>query len=150
MGLAQTCGFNWKCKEPCVQDFSKNCPEDGSEVPRNPGLCMAPATYAGLCSFSVNTARMTPQQKDAFAQKCLAKFPCMSAEALAKAAARAAHHSGLMPDGPVAQTGRILPVSPTGQSLSALKAPLTRALAQPLPRADRISKFFYGLPGPVP
>merc|ERR1711924_181799 len=33
-------------------------------------------TYTGLCSFSINTAMMTDEQKSAFAQKCAARFPC--------------------------------------------------------------------------
>lgn len=74
--LAQTCGFNWKCKEQCEQDFSSACPEEWTEVPMNPGLCMAPPTYAGSCSFSVDTAPLSSAQRLAFGNKCAVKWPC--------------------------------------------------------------------------
>lgn len=98
--LAQTCGFQWKCQGSCQQDFSKACPDEWQEVPMNPGMCMAPATYTGICSFSVNTTGMTADQKAAFARKCAVKFPCLGLGAAAAAGA-GSHNAGPMPDGPV-------------------------------------------------
>lgn len=75
--LATTCGFSWPCLGSCQQDYSKACPENWQEVAMNPGMCMAPSTYAGQCSFSVNTAGMGAEQKSAFARKCATRFPCL-------------------------------------------------------------------------
>merc|ERR1711976_337847 len=71
MGAA--CGWEWPCKTSCLQDYSKQCPETWSEFP---GLCTAPATYAGDCGYSINTTGMTQNQKRAFAVKCVVAFPC--------------------------------------------------------------------------
>lgn len=98
--LAVTCGFQWPCQGSCQQDFSKPCPEDWQEVPMNPSMCMAPATYSGICSFSVNTADMTAQQKADFARKCATRFPCLGSQASAAAGA-ASERPGPLPDGPV-------------------------------------------------
>jgi len=75
--LARTCAFNWKCKASCEQDLSKPCPEDWTEVPLNPGVCVAPTTYSGICSFSVNTSHMSTAEKSAFARKCAVRFQCL-------------------------------------------------------------------------
>lgn len=104
--LGVTCGFRWKCKPGCIQDFHQTCPEGWNEVPLNPGICTAPATYAGICGFSVNTSSMTSDQKSNFANKCAVKFPCLS---LRGAASDAAHFPGpVMPDGQVDPTGDIV------------------------------------------
>merc|ERR1712190_345239 len=58
----------------CDQDFSLTCPKGWSEIG---GLCVAPATYAGDCSFSVNTTGMSDVQKSALGFKCGVEFPCM-------------------------------------------------------------------------
>lgn len=96
--LAQTCNFKWKCKAGCQQDFSNACPESWSEVPLSPGTCMAPATYAGVCSFSVNTTHMTMEQRAAFGAKCAVTWPCLSHGAAA--AAGVEHKASIMLDGP--------------------------------------------------
>lgn len=114
--LARTCGFNWKCQDVCRQDWSKSCPEEWTEVPMNPGFCMAPPTYSGICSFSVNTSRMSSDQKASYARKCAVKFPClahgMGSEAAEAAAAAGAgpeaNGTDTMPDGPVSLDGRIV------------------------------------------
>lgn len=98
--LAETCDFQWPCQGSCQQDFSKSCPEDWQEVPMNPGVCMAPATYPGVCSFNVNTAGMTAEQKANFARKCATRFPCLGSQTAAAAGADG-HSSGPLPDGPV-------------------------------------------------
>lgn len=104
--LSQTCGFKWKCKASCEQDFSKTCPKDWSEVPLNPGMCMAPADYAGVCGFSVNVTQMTAEQRAAFGAKCAVSWPCLGARISATAAAT--QQAGFMPDGPVASNGQIV------------------------------------------
>lgn len=104
--LAETCGFHWKCQGSCQQDFSKACPDEWSDVPMNPGMCMAPATYTGICSFSISTAGMTADQKAAFARKCAARFPCLDSGAAAPAGA-AAHNASPIPDGAVDESGHI-------------------------------------------
>lgn len=98
--LAQTCSFNWKCKATCVEDYSKACPEDWSEVPMNPGICVAPVTYTGVCGFSIDASSMTSDQKAAFARKCAVNYACTGAGSSSPAQS-AAHPEGLMPDGPV-------------------------------------------------
>lgn len=103
--LARTCGFQWKCQGSCQQDFSKACPEEWVEVPMNPGICTAPATYAGICSFSVNTASMTVDQKSAFAQKCAARFPCLGAEDAGATGAVLPGGGEPLPEGPLDSAG---------------------------------------------
>merc|ERR1719291_819061 len=76
----------------------------------NPGICMAPATYAGVCSFSINTTDMSGGQKRDFARKCLVQFPCLGAEEHQSMG----HEEGeLMPNGPVRSTGAIIEVALT-------------------------------------
>lgn len=99
--LAQTCGFNWRCNGACDQDFSKPCPDGWNEVPLNPGMCTAPATYAGACSFGVNTASMTADQRAAFGAKCAVRWPCSGSASNGSGAAATSHNGGFMPDGPV-------------------------------------------------
>lgn len=99
--LAETCGFSWPCQGSCNQDFSKTCPEDWQEVPLNPGMCTAPATYSGICSFSVKTADMSADQKSAFARKCAVRFPCSGSSTNAAPADAAAHNVNPLPDGPL-------------------------------------------------
>lgn len=99
--LAETCGFHWPCQGSCQQDFSQTCPEDWQEVPMNPGMCTAPATYTGICSFSVNTANMTADQKAAFASKCAARFPCFGSDSSAAPRGAAARSDVPLPDGPL-------------------------------------------------
>jgi CPW-WPC domain-containing protein len=71
--LARSCGFNWPCEHACEQDYTQDCPKEWSNAF---GLCVAPATYAGSCGFSVNTTGMTANQKHDFAVKCETKFAC--------------------------------------------------------------------------
>merc|ERR1712176_1689169 len=71
----------------------------------NPGLCMAPSTYAGICSYSVNTSAMVWEQKRSYAQKCGANFPCLGNGLEAKSTSDQAH--ALLPDGPVADSGEV-------------------------------------------
>lgn len=105
--LGQTCGFQWKCKETCQQDFSKACPKDWNELAA--GLCAAPASSsAGICAHGINTTSMTNLQKEAYSKKCAVSWPCFSSAAAAAAAMQAKKQAGFMPDGPISsQTGRI-------------------------------------------
>lgn len=103
--LATTCGFTWPCKIECAQDYTKSCPEDWTEVPMSPGLCVAPTTYAGICSYSVNTSAMTLGQKQAFARKCGAQFPC---EGPASANRPSIESQSMLPDGPIDDNGQII------------------------------------------
>jgi len=138
--LAETCGFNWNCKQSCVQDLSASCPDAWGEVPLNPGICAAPVTYSGVCSFSVNTTHMTQEQKGAFARKCAVKFPCLGASAAAAVAASAERSAGLMPDGPVDFNGRIM---------SALQMPAAPEDQLPLATARDITHMFRIPSGPL-
>lgn len=143
MELAQTCGFNWKCKIPCVQDYSQACPKDWNPILANPSVCMAPVTYAGVCSFSVNTTLMTPLQKSLFARKCGVEFPCLGGVAVT-ASAIAADNAGLMPDGPVDANGGILTGTSTASEDSAF------FLTRRIPRYSRdISDRFHVPSGPL-
>lgn len=112
--LGHTCGFNWKCKGDCAQDFSKSCPADWQEVPSNPGTCVAPVTYAGVCSFSVDTSHMSAEQKSAFAAKCAVSFGCLGSDSAgtgagagASATTGGASDGGNARDGPVQISGGI-------------------------------------------
>lgn len=110
--LGLTCGFSWECQSGCEQDFSQPCPQDWTEVLMNPGICTAPTTYPGTCSFSINTTHMTALQKHAFGQKCAVRFPCLSATATSETVAASAQQR-LMPDGPIDLQGEIAPVLQT-------------------------------------
>jgi len=136
--LAQTCGFNWKCKTSCDQDWNQACPEDWSEVPMNPSLCMAPATYSGICSFSANTSRMTIEQKAAFGQKCDVKFPCLGPAATAGAAA-AAQSTG-PPDGPIGFDGKVA---------SVMEMPAVAGERVAGPTVAQITRMFHVPSGPL-
>lgn len=103
--LAATCGFSWPCKMECAQDYSKSCPEDWSEVPMNPGFCTAPPTYAGICSYGVNTTTMTLGQKRSFARKCGVQFPCASS---IPNSAGALEPQSFLPDGPIDASGNVI------------------------------------------
>jgi len=140
--LAETCGFNWKCNVACEQDYGASCPDNWEEVPLNPGLCMAPVKYSGVCGFSVNTTRMTNEQKGAFAKKCAILFPCLGAAAAAAAAAAAERSAGMMPDGPVGPNGRILSVLRVPAT-----APSEEASMVTVPRD--IAKMFLVPSGPL-
>lgn len=105
--LARTCGFQWKCQGSCQQDFSKACPEEWVEVPMNPGICTAPATYSGLCSFSINTGSMSADQKSAFAQKCAARFPCLGVGNSGAVGPVSPKSPKPLPEGPIGSAGVI-------------------------------------------
>jgi len=72
--LAVACGMRWACQVRCDQDYSAVCPKAWVHMF---GLCMAPAGYAGKCSHSVNTTRMTAAQTQRFADHCGLAFPCV-------------------------------------------------------------------------
>jgi len=72
-GLAKDCELQWACRSSCKRDYSAACPE-GWQKKLN--LCVAPATYAGDCSHSVDTTYMNDAQKKTFASNCVVKFPC--------------------------------------------------------------------------
>jgi len=138
--LAQTCSFNWKCKADCDQDWSQKCPTGWIEVPMNPGLCTAPASYSGICSFRVNTSHMTANQKDIFARKCGVKFPCLApgSAAAASAASAAEENADLMLDGPVHD----------GQIVAVMKIRVASAETIAMPATDKLRKMFDIPSGP--
>merc|ERR1712083_1189376 len=74
--LALACGLTWPCKTACAEDYSQACPKGWSSIA---GLCVAPATYAGDCGFSINTSGMSSAQKSEFGEKCGVQFPCVAA-----------------------------------------------------------------------
>jgi len=75
IALGVACGFQWPCHSGvCKQDFQAVCPAGWREVE---GLCVAPASYAGPCSYSVKASGMSPSQKEAFGSKCAVSFPCV-------------------------------------------------------------------------
>lgn len=138
--LAETCGFDWKCSVACEQDYSASCPDAWEEVPFNPGLCLAPVTYSGVCGFSVNTTLMSNEQKGAFAKKCSVLFPCLGASVAA--AATAEHLADAMLDGPVGINGQILSVLRMPAIAASKEVSLTT-----VPR--NISKMFLAPSGPL-
>lgn len=71
--LANDCKVKWACKASCEQNFGAVCPEDWNNIAN---LCVAPATYAGDCGYSLNTTGMSAAQKQSFAAKCVVRFPC--------------------------------------------------------------------------
>jgi len=98
--LAQECGFTWACRAACERDYSARCPE-GWQSEQN--LCVAPATYAGDCSYSVDTSDLTEGQKEAWASRCSVRWQCAvpgSDDIIAKPGARVQK----VEDGPVHQS----------------------------------------------
>lgn len=73
--LAIACNMEWPCKISCAQDYSQPCPKGWTT---SGGMCMAPATYAGDCSYGIDTSGMTADQKKSFAAKCAVEFPCLA------------------------------------------------------------------------
>lgn len=71
--LAAACGLSWPCRSACEQDYSVACPKGWSAVG---GLCLAPASYAGDCGFSMNMTGMSQAQKSETGAKCGTEFPC--------------------------------------------------------------------------
>merc|ERR1712176_1161154 len=69
------CDLQWGCRASCGQDFRSQCPEGWQN---QSSLCVAPITYAGVCSYSVDMASMNEAQKRSFASTCSVKFPCMA------------------------------------------------------------------------
>merc|ERR1711862_591234 len=58
--LAIACGIEWPCKSSCAPDYRRACPEGWTEVA---GMCAAPVTYSGDCSYSMNTTGMAEKQR---------------------------------------------------------------------------------------
>merc|ERR1712087_401479 len=74
-------------------DWSAACPESWEAVD---DICVAPASYAGDCDGSMNTAAMTESEKHEFASNCGVHFPC-----LGSAAATVAASLPTLPNGPI-------------------------------------------------
>jgi len=73
--LGVVCGFSWPCRAgTCEQNLTAACPTGWGNMS---GLCIAPASYAGPCPYSIDTAGMAAGQKSAFATKCAVSFPCV-------------------------------------------------------------------------
>jgi len=77
--MAKDCGVQWACKEQCEQDFNAQCPAGWSSID---DLCVAPASYAGECDYSVDTTDLTAAEKQTFASHCGVKFPCVGSGAV--------------------------------------------------------------------
>merc|ERR1711997_750519 len=71
--LANQCGLIWPCRISCERDYSKKCPEDWQS---ESNLCVAPAAYAGDCSYGVDTSDMSNEQKEAWASRCGVRWQC--------------------------------------------------------------------------
>jgi len=74
--LTRVCSMGWPCMTMCQHDYNAVCPQGW--VLSAESLCVAPATYVGDCSYGVDMSLMGLTQKLAFANKCIAPFPCLS------------------------------------------------------------------------
>merc|ERR1712060_548672 len=57
----------------CVVDYTHDCPYGWSSDGSN---CKASSAYAGVCAYSFELAKLSAQQKEAFALACEAPWPC--------------------------------------------------------------------------
>merc|ERR1712228_5678 len=94
--LAKDCDLQWGCRASCEQDFRSQCPEGWQN---QSSLCVAPITYAGVCSYSVDTANMNEAQKRTFASTCSVRFPCMGMNT--HDVSSEGHNSKFQNDGPI-------------------------------------------------
>jgi len=99
--LAKDCDLRWGCRASCEQDFRSQCPEGWQN---QSSLCVAPITYAGVCSYSVDMASMNEAQKISFASTCSVLFPCIGSNASDVSAE--GYSEKLQNDGPVPQASR--------------------------------------------
>ena len=72
--LASVCGFEWPCRPVCNENYDVPCPEGWASTGDE---CVGPRSYAGECDFSFTTKGMTSAQKQALAESCGVRFPCM-------------------------------------------------------------------------
>ena len=70
--FAWKCKASWPCKAACKLDFS-GCPQQWAY---EGGLCMAPASYDGMCSPAMQFASFTAHGKAKWASVCSARWPC--------------------------------------------------------------------------
>lgn len=58
-------------------EFSSHCPSHWLEIGKS--ICQAPANYGGACDGVLDSSRMSAADKQAFATKCGARWPCATA-----------------------------------------------------------------------
>lgn len=111
--LAASCLLEWPCLESCARDYTARCPEGWAHI--GEGLCTAPPTYAGDCSYSVNTTGMRDRQKLAFENKCSVPFPCLGRSTTNTAGTSVTAH--LFEDGPIEfGIGRVVAAAGGGET----------------------------------
>ena len=79
LALIRYCQVELPCQGECAPNFAAVCPSLWSEVA--PGVCEAPANYVGDCDHRVETSSMSEQEKNSFAVRCGARWPCGAPEA---------------------------------------------------------------------
>lgn len=72
--FAWKCKASWPCKAACKLDFS-GCPQQWAD---DGGLCVAPASYDGMCSPAMQFASLSAHDKAKWASVCNARWPCAS------------------------------------------------------------------------
>ena len=77
--FAAECRLSWPCTPSCARDFS-GCPESWES---SSGACIAPGSYAGMCSTTTSFSGYSTRQKADWAALCDAAWPCLAATARA-------------------------------------------------------------------
>eukprot|EP00929_Paragymnodinium_shiwhaense_P101997 TRINITY_DN65195_c0_g1_i1.p1 TRINITY_DN65195_c0_g1~~TRINITY_DN65195_c0_g1_i1.p1 ORF type:complete len:257 (-),score=22.50 TRINITY_DN65195_c0_g1_i1:376-1146(-) len=72
--LAAICKLQWPCQKSCQRDYT-GCPNNWMNIGGDNCLA-APSQDAGDCSYRINMRGMSQLQKQSFAEKCGAPFPC--------------------------------------------------------------------------
>jgi len=88
--FARVCKVDFGCQKECPKDYS-GCPSEWEAIA--PGVCTAPADYAGNCDGRLETTLLTTKDKELWATTCGAGWPCVSA------ASCAVDYSGPCPSG---------------------------------------------------
>jgi len=90
---AKVCDVTWPCRKTrqdvteiarlsvrgifnsdCIPDYSVGCPERFTE---KDGLCVASPAFSGPCAGAVDSSKYSQQEKAAYAENCLAPWPCV-------------------------------------------------------------------------
>jgi len=70
--FALKCRLTWPCEDACAKDFA-SCPDQWTNIE---GLCLAPKSYAGMCSPATDFSAFSSTQKIQWAELCDAPWPC--------------------------------------------------------------------------
>ncbi|WBY61143.1 upregulated in late gametocytes ULG8 [Plasmodium yoelii yoelii] len=68
------CNVSWPCIGKCVEDFTKNCPENWILKKKN--ICYAPKSYKDICVKEKNFTNFSKSEKKIWGDICNVNWPC--------------------------------------------------------------------------